>query len=561
MGNKQLNAIIPAPELDTAQFSVQPEPAVKTVISQYRAGRVRRALAELYQRRLSALNLYEPLEHLKRFHEISAPERVLRGSNRSSKTFSAAIEIARAVTGQDPYNKYPKQDGRAFLVGKDGIHLSTVMYRKLFRAGAFWIIKDEKTKLWRSYRPWEAADKARESERKPAPPLIPMRYVKEIAWENKKENWPRLITMKNGWELLFFSSLGKPPHGQDLDIVWFDEEIFQPDWYAEMAARLIDRHGVFIWSATPQAGSDELFDLHEEAALQAGNKNPRVVEFYLRMDANPHLSEEDREIFASKMKSEQERKVRIEGEFALTSFRVYPEYDAGIHGCAVFPLPPDWTRYAIIDPGRQVCAVLFAAIPPPHSHDYQIFLYDELYLKGCSAAKFGEAFASRAQHQQFHAFIIDHQGSRVVDTGSGLPIEMQYSAQLKQRDIKSTATGHAFQWGNSDVQAGVSTARGLLEIGDNGMPILQVFRERMPNFENEIKRYRYKRDTSTGMPSEKPDLRHNHLMDCLRYLAMYDPKYHKPPKRGWFEMDAVKSFRAKRKRKREKEGGSYVRCG
>ncbi len=879
------------------------EPLVERPISDYRAGRLRKAVVELYRRRLQPLNLYEPLEHVKRFHESRAPERTLRGSNRSGKTLAAAIEVARAVTGQDVFNKYPKRDGRAFLVGKDGVHLSTVMYRKLFRAGAFWVIRDLKTELWRPYHPWDQEDADRRDERKMAPPLIPSSQIEKIGWENKAEEWPRVIRMKNGWELHFFSSLGKPPQGQDLDLClagwseiydpvqdkmrrvaeidgdfhvlsvdpqtkqtricrakqpfvkgygdicrvtlsngetlyvtpnhrfqsvdgsqvsvinayegnvallavnrvascdsnapkecdkefqtsapspirrfwqrtrqeshrqdigisagltptsiprdaavlsellqvmsgtalqseqflelgrsllalpysqtldrdlsrlagygddcglkgsstqgcqssclscrhpcdalsrpsgelalnvqtlpidvlestrcnwswgvpggtprcsrpvpgsgqflglhtspagssqsllpenapgyqplsailsppgamsgsdesataysvvarrtgrearhfpdpdvrddlsrvvsldagilgsvtiasveivdkslvwdfsvfdtntyvyggcvcrncWLDEEIVDPQWYPEMAARLIDHSGLFIWSATPQAGSDELFDLHEESCEQKDEPNPRVIEIFMHMNANPHMAEADKKLFASKIKSEQERRVRIEGEFALRSFTVYPEFNTTTHGCDPFPIPPDWTRYAIIDPGRQNCAVLFAAVPP-EDKPRQVFLYDELYLTNCSAQKFGEAFKARARDQHFYAFIIDHMESRKVEAGSGLNIEMQYSDQLKVQKIRSQATGFGFQWGATDVTGGVEKVRGWLDIRDSGVATLQVFRNKLYYFEHEIQRYRYKRDPGTGMPTDKPDKRNDHLMDCF----------------------------------------------
>src|SRR6185369_14786047 len=151
--------------------------------------------------------------------------------NRSGKTLTGAVEVARAVLGLDPYGKYPVRDGVGYCIGKDQGHIGRVVYKKLFRAGAFRIIRDEQTKAWRAYRPWE--DSARKEESKPAPPLIPPRMILEIGWEDKKAEVPNVVRLVTGWELHFFSSLGKPQKGSAINLFWMDEEIVDPSWYPE----------------------------------------------------------------------------------------------------------------------------------------------------------------------------------------------------------------------------------------------------------------------------------------------------------------------------------------
>src|SRR5262249_5966608 len=157
--------------------------------------------------------------------------RVIRGGNRGGKTLAAAVEIARAVRGCDPFNKWPKGPLRIFCVGKDQKHLGQVMYWKLFRSQPFWV-KRGKDGGWRARRPGEPKEEC-----KPAPPLIPQHYIKSMAWENKKESVPSVFTFKNGTEMCFFSSNGKPPQGVDVDLVWFDEEIVDAEWLPEMKMR------------------------------------------------------------------------------------------------------------------------------------------------------------------------------------------------------------------------------------------------------------------------------------------------------------------------------------
>lgn len=507
---------------------------------------------ELARRSVESLYLYEPLEHIEPFHACRAPDRILRGSNRAGKTLGAAVEFARAVTGQDPHNKYPKREGRAFIVGKDGKHNAEVLYRKLFRRGAYHLIPDKDTGLWRPYRPWEPSDKEREPEAQKAPPLIPPRMIKEFSWENKKDQVPNICRLTNGWEIRVFSSLGSPPQGSDIDLAWFDEEIVNPEWYPEISARLIDRRGKFFWSATAQLGGAQLYELSMKAGELLGTENARVQEFFAHLDDNPHFDDDQRELFFSKL-SEEQIKIRIDGEFAFTFFKVYPEYSSTTHGFDCIDIPDDWTRYMVVDPGRQVAAVLFAAVPPPdHKLGGHVILYDEIYVRNADARTLAEKVRQKTTGQHFYAFIIDHQGSRVRSAETGIQIEDAYEREFKAAGIKSQTTGHGFHWGASDVAAGLEVARSWMVVGSLGVPKLKVMHERMKYFAWEIERYHYKRDR--GKLTDKPEQKNNHLMDCYRYLAMFDPQWHELPSKA--KKHTLPEFiRAKQRRKAAKDGG------
>lgn len=515
-------------------------------IAAWEAERLRRLVAEKASREIEALRLYEPLPTQARFHMSRSRTRLVRGSNRAGKTLSAAVEVARAVTGQDPYKKFPKTDGRCFCVGKNLDHIGSVMWRKLSRAGAFKIIRDKQTGTWRAFRPWSLEDVQREEEARPAPPLIPPRLIKSIAWENKAKGIPSKVVLANGWELNFYSSESKPPQGSDIDLFWFDEEITDELWYPEMAARILDRRGSGIWSATPQAGTEKLYDLHERAEKEAGTRLPSVAEFVVLLSDNPHISLEEKEEFANALMSDDERRVRIGGEYAVTRYRVFPEFSIITHGVDAFAVPAHWTRYAIVDPGRQVCAVLFAAVPPPDEGDY-VYFYDELYILNCDAEQFGTKMAQKTNGQRFESFIIDHHGSRVMDTGSGRNVELQYSDALKRRRVKSRKTGFGFQWGSDDVEGGLLAFRSWLLARDDGTTRLRVMRGKLPNFEWEIQRYRYKKngDHVTDKPEDRGRV---HLMACCRYIALANPKYVKPTGGTASLSGAIKAFREKQAR-------------
>jgi hypothetical protein len=552
-------------EQKMAGITIPSAPKPGVMESLHRAAKLRAALLEYTKRRFEGLRLYEPLPVQNLFHASKAPERLARGSNRAGKTLCAAVEVARAVTNSDPFGKYPPA-GKVLVVGKDGKHLGNVIWDKLFRAGAFDIIRDLDTGEWRAYRPWESLDLERARERKPAPPLIPPRLVRwnEVGWESKRENIPSVVRLFTGWEILFFSSLGKPPQGMTADLGWFDEEIVDPQWYPEVSARLVDRSGRFIWSATPQAGTEQLYDLHERAEKEEMDnvKTRTIQEFVLRLDFNPHISAEQKAALAARL-SDADRKVRVEGEFALHGFRVFPEFSLTTHSCKWFQIPYDWTRYASIDPGRQICAVLFLAVPPPDQDDH-VYIYDELYLPNCSAEIFGQEMRQKAMGQNFHAFLIDHMGSRSVETGSGRSVEAQYAEALKRNNVSSHATGSGFVWGCTDVRAGVEAVRDWLSVRMDGTPKLRYLDGKARNMVYEIERYWYKRDPQTGMPTDEPVSRGRvHQMANLRYLAMHRPCWVKAKSGAAKLTGAAAAYKRKLERDRAMHGGGrkYINLG
>jgi hypothetical protein len=539
-----------------AAMNPEPPPPPPAALTATEREALRELLKEYAKRQKDALKLFVPMPEQERFFESDAGERIALGGNRGGKTTVTCVEIARAVRGEDPHDKYPKESGRAVLVGKDLIHCSKVFYRKLFRPGAFKIIRDRETHEWRTFRPNDIIDMMDEDQAEPAPPLIPSSFVKSISWENKKEEIPKTITLKNGWELCFFSSIGAPPQGWDVDLVGFDEEIEHPLWYREMSARLLDRRkknwhtgkvksGKFIWSATPQAGTATLYELKRRAdrEVEDGVEKPSIEAFAFGLLQNTHMSQEAINEFVNKLRDdEEEYRVRVLGEFALVGTRVYGEFTPqGPHGCDSFPIPPDWTLYASLDPGRQVCAILFAACPPPglvvwvETKDGpvclgkdRVFLFDECYIKKANAEIVATKVAERLGGRRIEKWYIDARAGRITEIGSGKTHEQQYREAFVRHGVfdkpsapkKIRPTG--FVWstmsGGDDVKAGIEAVRLGLHLNDDGYSKWCVFRDKLKNFLHEAELYSYKR-LPNGLVTDEVLKQTDHLMDDWRYLA------------------------------------------
>ena len=478
------------------------------------------------------------------------------------------MEDARAVTGQDPYDKYPKKDGVLVIVGKDWRHIGLTVYPLLFKEGAFRIIKDDTTGQWRAFNPAEDGDRWEET--KPAPPLIPERFIKSTSWVLKSANYIQKCTLHTGWTIYFFSSEGDPPQGFAADRCHVDEDITgDENWVPELLARLADRRGKFSWSAMPHSTNNALLGMKERADAseeQLGEDSP-IRQFKLRFLDNPHIADSEKKKAIERWSAigPDVLRQRAEGDFTTDSVLMYPNFDMRIHGFSreTLPnldIPSDWCRYAIIDPGHTVTAVLFVAVPP----DEKMWLaYDQLYLRQCNAEIFGREFSKKIK-AHFHAFLIDAHGARIRDIGSGrLPVE-QYTEQLKQRGVKSHTTGHSFLAGCDDIPARTEATRVALHIRPSGTPQMRVMINTCPDLEREIKRYRKKTNYVNGVAvvTDQPNTRGDcHLVQCLEYLCAYRPKWHQPPIKHTEAEPWWVKWVENRKKRLESESPSYVNCG
>lgn len=545
----------------------------------------RDAIEELRRRENESLRLYEPMPEQEAFHGGFAPERLVLGGNRGGKTLCGCVEIARAVTGQDPYQKYDASDGRFIVVGKDLRHCAKVIYRKLFKHGAFKVIYDPISCRVRAYRPWQEWDKENADKAKSAPPLIPDRFYRptSIAWDDRRAEVPSSIRIDaTGWELNLFSGESDPPNGWDADAAAFDEEIPRPIWYTEVSARLLDRrrgvkdkrrfvNGRFFWMATPQAGTQHLYDLYERAEADKEKEEPSITSHSVSLLGNFHITDDAKKEFVAKLSTnEDEYNVRVKGEFAILGSKVYPEFmPRGAHGCRSFPVPHDWTRYMFLDPGRQVCAALFVALAPPHTIYVDTgdgldpiyvrnkwVIYDELYIRRSSAAIFASKFKDKVGDHECYDWIIDMHAGRIHEMGSGYTVAEQFSMELKKLGCKNQRQSHHFTWGADDIDAGILAVRRGLHVREDGARWL-VMADSVPNFLDEARKYCYKKQPGSGIVTDVPLQRDNHLMDCWRYCAAYGPTYRTPPERKRQKGYALEAMERKRKKGGKK---GFIQC-
>ena len=77
------------------------------------------SMSKKARRESEALRLYEPLPFQDQYHACHAKRSSYTGRQSDWKISLRFVEDARAATGQDPYGKYPKENGIMVCLGMD----------------------------------------------------------------------------------------------------------------------------------------------------------------------------------------------------------------------------------------------------------------------------------------------------------------------------------------------------------------------------------------------------------------------------------------------------------
>jgi hypothetical protein len=213
----------------------------------------------------------------------------------------------------------------------------------------------------------------------------------------------------------------------------------------------------------------------------------------------------------------------------------------------------------VVDPGMGTCAVLFAAVPPPHLGEY-VVAYDELYLHNAHPVMFGDAVANKTSGQVFHAFIIDDRFARQRQTSSGITTKQAFTQELESRNIRSETTGHGFLKGSDDIPNRTMAVQTWLARRRDGTTRFLYLPRMVPNLVEEFSLY--KKRIGRDETSDTPIPEHNHLQDCLAYLAAYNPQFHFPDPASRPLSSANQAWEAYQERKRRRDGSDQsVRLG
>jgi phage terminase large subunit-like protein len=352
------------------------------------------------------------------------------------------------------------------------------------------------------------------------PPILPERWIADIAWMDKKQGIPRKVFIKHTGATITFKSAEageKKFTGSEFDLIWNDEEIANEQIFQEEIRAVTDSMGNMIWTATPQVRSTALLMLHEKA--EAGDKEFPVAEFVLDTLTNQYIPKASREAFAS-MIPEDYKESRLHGEFQFFEGLVYQDWIPRVHEVPM-PPPEAWNGYPrvlIIDPGyANPCAVLWVVALP--TKPVSFIGYREYYRKRQTVRAVAEHIRVVSGNEPIVRAIIDKESLK-KNMGYKTSIFKQFNQEFRNVGLRNALSGKPLQ---------CRLSRGGLEdtifitkqwlIGDE----VEVPRWRITGnlhkFKFEIRRYIRKADKRNTAVSEKPIDRDNHLISCWRYLA------------------------------------------
>jgi len=475
--------------------------------------------------RSSGVDYYRPLAALEDFHRSNAKWRLIVGSNRSGKTLAAAAEVAMAVTGRDPFQKYRPVNGIAMIIGLDRSHTG-MLWRKLSLPGAFKLVKDGDT--YRAVRPAypgapeiDASDMEKVKEWIDAPPLIPPEAIDGIAWADSAKEIPMHVKLCNGWQIMFVTSCGMVKQGEHYDLVWIDEQINRNQFFYEADRGLVDIDPQYkalgIWTASPQKQNPLLWELHNHAT-----DGQDVVSFTVDIGDNAFVDKRSVEDFAARL-TDDERAVRIEGQFAVDRWRIYPMFDPmGRHGTQPKPIPNDWTIYLALDPGTTNCATVFGAVPPDEK---VVYIIGEILIRNSDAYTWARELANLPIAKQTESWIIDAVAGRQHGIGYTLSVAQKYMEAANSFGLRPRVFGPmaGFIAGCAVPQVRIEHVRRYLLATDNPEDThfgVRLFLGRTTQLAHQISLAQFDENNPSKRIKGAFD-----LLDAFEYLMSHNPQH------------------------------------
>jgi hypothetical protein len=322
----------------------------------------------------------------------------------------------------------------------------------------------------------------------------------------------------------------------DIDFLWVDEPIPREHWLANTRG-LVDRGGHAIITMTPLTEPWLL----DEVIGKAKNGDPGfyVVQASMYDNEGYGLTKKNIERFESSL-TEEERMVRIHGEWLALQGLVYKEYrdhywvggkdsaaEAGGHLIRPFEIPVDWPRWNGCDPHERVPSHFLWLTASPKG---DVFIYDEAQLGGMTVPEMSAAVKEREEN---HKTPSPRQIMRIIDPASSRKSNI-LEVGVNMRD-EFMRCGLYFYAGANEMDAGHKKVREYLKFEktvSGYKPRLFVF-DTCTGFRHAIQRYAWDEWASTKegqnkAPKSKPRERWKHYLDVARYLLMSNPAYTAP---------------------------------
>ena len=337
---------------------------------------------------------------------------------------------------------------------------------------------------------------------------LPRRMFGEQSWDEKigfgMHRKVTLRTLDGGKCLVEFRSADQDPSTFEqaaLDGVWCDERLPEAI-YDRLLPRLIDRDGFLLYSDIPEQW------WQYERLMQAQPSAGVYFQHFAMLDNASNLPDGaiDR---ASAQMTDDERRLRILGEFVTMEGLVYKEF-TDAHVVEPFPIPDEWPRWRAIDYGGSApTACIWLAISPNET----AYVYREHYVPGKSIQDQAPMILSASGDERYVQTYLDPVAWSNTAASYGNDIAKQYASA----GLRCTPWPRVNEMGE---HAMVQRVKKRLEQRQ-----LRVFRP-CTNTIREFRSWKYKTDKD-GKPvaSDTFAAGNNHALDCIKALCCVNACY------------------------------------
>ena len=526
------------------------------------------AAAKLAKSKIDALELFRPTQYQEEVVLTTASEILVQGAPRSGKSTIVAVMLAsylrnKPVIFSDGSKHHVREPGwrerpvNVWLIGLQLNHVGQTLYRLLCKPGAFDIVRDKKTGMWRCWQPGVVPgdDLIPVNERKPAPPLLPPSEIAKESWANKAAFQFESLLMKDGSTVYAFASSGAVKRGDPVNWIWIDEEIENSDHDAEWQSRLSDRKGRIFWTSWPDASTPALLNLYRRCEAQREEfqrkqrKTVDVTNFKFTSFKNPFIDDDEKRKRQEGW-TEEQILARAYGEFVVGNILAYPEFNKRYHTVDYGPdsplndkvteamrkhnwgVPYDWNVDLILDPGTNRPALLWVATPPKEFWDedepYHI-VYQELAIQRIDAAEMARRAKSFDPKRVYGRFIGDSKAGAQVPMGFAFSVFEQYQREFRRVGLRCQSTGDMFLRAETVWVTRSLKLRTLMRSRTCGRPRLRIVPERCPTLVKQLETT-VKKVTKDDVQDKLAEGQIHDVLDCMEYAAGFDLTYLAPPR-------------------------------
>lgn len=341
--------------------------------------------------------------------------------------------------------------------------------------------------------------------------FIPQQSIAVATWHSRAQEWPKMIRLVNGTEIVFKSweQERQAFQGKAIDGAWFDEQ-FPRDVFEEVQARCIDKAAPIFVTLTP---------LEPDPFLEEKSTEPPKGWHWFNIDLEEnrksrggYLEDEIVTTQLAEWKDLPTYEARKSGKFVGLAGAIYPTFSRRVHVRSFGPedIDPNLRRYCGIDFGyRNPFVCLWGA----QDHDGRWWIYDE-HQEAQATIEHHASIIQRKneEHGRKPDIYWTDPGGDTMPTGAGTD-DYKVSGRRRLAEI-----GFVVQNAHKDLMRGIEHIIGLMRVQGDGEPSLYIS-DRCTRLVRQIMSYKWDQQrTKVRDPAEKPQKIDDHGPDAMRYM-------------------------------------------